>query len=80
MALQVLETTIEELAPRRALEERSARELGIGLWTFAHGFGTLSCDKRSHPDADAAAAAFDRILIPTLVGLFGRRAVADRRS
>jgi AcrR family transcriptional regulator len=69
-SLGIIEETIATLAPRR---RRSPRDLAIGLWTFVHGFSTLSHDKAAYPNARRAARAFDDMLTPMLVGMFGRR-------
>lgn len=70
-SLGIIAETIATLAPPSSLRRRSARSLGIALWTFAHGFGTLSFDKAAYPSARAAARAFDDLLTPTLQGMFG---------
>ena len=72
-SLGIIEETIAALAPRRALRGRSARDLGLALWTFVHGFGTLSYDKAAYPSARRAGRAFDDMLTPMLVGMFGER-------
>ena len=75
-SLGIIEETIERLAPPPALRRHSARDLGLALWTFVHGFSTLSHDKAAYPSARRAARAFDDMLTPMLVGMFG--AVAGR--
>jgi AcrR family transcriptional regulator len=70
-SLGIIVQTIVALAPPRALRRRSARDLGLALWTFVHGFATLSYDKAAYPSARRAATAFDDMLTPTLVGMFG---------
>jgi AcrR family transcriptional regulator len=77
-SLGIIEETIATLAPRRASRQRTARDLGLALWTFAHGFSSLSHDKAAYPSARRAARAFDDMLTPMLVGMFGT-AVATRR-
>jgi AcrR family transcriptional regulator len=71
--LGVIEETIAQLAPASSRRRRSARDLALALWTFVHGFGTLSHDKRAYPSAPRAARAFDGMLTPMLVGMFGGR-------
>jgi AcrR family transcriptional regulator len=73
-SLGIIEETIERLAPPPALRRRSARDLGLALWTFVHGFSTLSHDKAAFPSARRAARAFDDMLTPMLVGMFGAAA------
>ena len=72
-SLGMIEHTIATLAPPRVLRQRSPRHLGIALWTFVHGFSVLSHDKRAYPSASRAARAFDDLLTPMLVGMFGAR-------
>ena len=79
-SLGIIVHTIGELAPRQALRRRSARDLGLALWTFVHGFSTLSHDKAAYRSARQAAAAFDDMLTPTLVGMFGARVVQTRAA
>jgi AcrR family transcriptional regulator len=74
-SLGIIENTIAELAPAEVLRRRSARNLGIALWTFVHGFSVLSHDKGAYPTARRAARAFDDMLTPTLTGMFG---IGDR--
>jgi AcrR family transcriptional regulator len=76
-SLGIIEETVATLAPRSALRRRTARDLALALWTFVHGFATLSHDKRAFPNARQAASAFDEMLTPMLIGMFGR---ADRKS
>jgi AcrR family transcriptional regulator len=78
-ALGLIVETIEQLAPPGALRASRPRDLAIALWTFVHGFATLSHDKAAYRSAAAAAAAFDRAVTPTLVGMFGGTARAGRR-
>jgi len=66
-----IEDTIASLAPAAARKGRSARDIALALWTFVHGFGTLSYDKAAYPTARGAARAFDDMLTPMLVGMFG---------
>jgi AcrR family transcriptional regulator len=66
-----IEDTIASLAPAAARAGRSARDLALALWTFAHGFSTLSYDKAAYRTARRAARAFDDMLTPMLVGMFG---------
>lgn len=66
-----IEDTISSFAPTRG--GRSARDLALALWTFVHGFTTLSYDKAAYPNARQAARAFDDMLTPMLVGMFGKR-------
>jgi len=66
-----IEDTIASLAPAAAREGRSARDLALALWTFVHGFSTLSYDKQAYPTARRAAHAFDDMLTPMLTGMFG---------
>lgn len=73
-SLGIIIETIAALAPAQALRRRSARDLGLALWTFVHGFATLSHDKAAYPSARRAARAFDDMLTPTLLGMFGGRA------
>ena len=73
-SLGIIAETIATLAPPPALRRRSARDLGIALWTFVHGFSTLSHDKAAYPNARRAAHAFDDVLTPMLVGMFGAAA------
>jgi len=77
-SLGIIVQTITALAPRHALRRRSARDLGLALWTFVHGFSTLSYDKAAYPSARKAAGAFDDMLTPMLVGMFGSRAAPPR--
>lgn len=80
-SLGIIATTIAAHAPPRALRHRSARQLGIALWTFVHGFSTLAHDKAAYATAHQAARAFDDALTPMLVGMFGtpsRRRCATR--
>jgi hypothetical protein len=70
-SLGIIAETIERLARPSALRRRSARDLGLALWTFVHGFSTLSHDKAAYPSARRAAHAFDDMLTPMLVGMFG---------
>ena len=79
-SLGIIVQTIGELAPRQALRRRSPRDLGLALWTFVHGFSTLSHDKAAYRSARRAAAAFDDMLTPTLVGMFGARVVQTRAA
>jgi AcrR family transcriptional regulator len=69
-SLGIIEETIASLARR---QRRSPRDLALGLWTFVHGFSTLSYDKAAYANARTAARAFDDMLTPMLVGMFGRR-------
>jgi AcrR family transcriptional regulator len=69
-----IEDTIASLAPAAARRGRSARDLALALWTFVHGFSTLSYDKAAYPTARRAARAFDDMLTPMLGGMFA----ADR--
>ena len=78
-SLGIIEETIATLAPPLALRRGSARNLALALWTFVHGFSTLSHDKTAYPSARKAARAFDDMLTPTLIGMFGSRAAPDRR-
>ncbi len=78
-SLGVITETIEALAPPGALGQRSARDLGLALWTFVHGFSTLSHDKAAYPSARRAARAFDDLLSPMLAGMFGGRSGPPRR-
>jgi AcrR family transcriptional regulator len=73
-SLGIIAATIAAHAPPQALRNRSARHMGIALWTFVHGFSTLSYDKAAYPTARAAARAFDDMLTPMLVGMFRSRA------
>ena len=68
-SLGIIEATIATLAP--ASRRGSARDLGLALWTFVHGFSTLAYDKAAYPNARKAARAFDEMLTPMLVGMFG---------
>jgi AcrR family transcriptional regulator len=77
--LGVIEETVTELAPPDARRRRPPRELAIALWTFVHGFSTLAYNKAPYPSARAAARAFDVMLTPTLVGMFGVGARRPRR-
>ena len=77
-SLGIIAQTIAALAPRRALGRHSARDLGLALWTFVHGFSTLSYDKAAYPSARRAARAFDGMLTPMLVGMFGSRTLPPR--
>ena len=70
-SLGIIEETIERLAPPTVLRRRPARDLGLALWTFVHGFSTLSHDKAAYPSARRAARAFDGMLTPMLIGMFG---------
>jgi len=70
-SLGIIAETIATHAPPQALRQRSARHLGIALWTFVHGFSTLSYDKAAYPTARQAARAFDDMLTPMLGGMFG---------
>ena len=81
-SLGLIAETIATHAPRRVLRNRSARHLGIALWTFVHGFSTLSYDKAAYATARQAARVFDDMLTPMLAGMFGRRAAvpAGRRT
>ena len=65
-----IEDTIASLAPPAARQGRSARDLALALWTFVHGFSTLSYDKAAYPNARRAARAFDDMLTPMLAGMF----------
>jgi AcrR family transcriptional regulator len=75
-SLGIIAETIAAHAPPQALRQHSARQLGIVLWTFVHGFSTLSYDKAAYPTARRAARAFDDALTPMLVGMFGARTAA----
>jgi hypothetical protein len=66
-----IEDTIASLAPAALRKGRSPRDLALALWTFVHGFSTLSYDKAAYPTARRAARAFDEMLTPMLVGMFG---------
>lgn len=66
-----IEDTIASLAPATARRGRSARDLALALWTFVHGFSTLAYDKAAYPSVRRAARAFDDMLTPMLVGMFG---------
>jgi AcrR family transcriptional regulator len=80
-SLGTISETIATLAPRQVLQRRSARDLGIALWTFVHGFSTLSHDKAAYRSARQAARAFDDLLTPMLLGMFGSvRARRERRD
>ena len=79
-SLGIIAETIAVYAPPAALRHRSARHLGIVLWTFVHGFSTLSYDKAAYPSASRAARAFDDALTPMLAGMFGSRAAPRRRA
>lgn len=68
-ALACLTTPVEGLLGEGPL----ARRIAIDLWTFAHGYGTLSYNKRAHRSARAAAAAFDLAVTPMLLGLLASR-------
>lgn len=72
-SLRIIEETIATPAPATARRGRSARDLALALWTFVHGFSTLSYDKAAYPNARRAARAFDDMLTPMLVGMFGIR-------
>ena len=78
-SLGIIAETIAAHAPPQALRQQSARHLGIVLWTFVHGFSTLSYDKAAYPTARRAARAFDDALTPMLVGMFGSRTTAARK-
>jgi AcrR family transcriptional regulator len=78
-SLGIIAETIAALAPRPAGRQRSARHLGIALWTFVHGFSTLSYAKAAYPTARQAARAFDDMVTPMLAGMFGAGAAAPRR-
>jgi AcrR family transcriptional regulator len=78
-SLGIIEQTIAALAPPAALRRRSAREAGLALWTFVHGFSTLSYDKAAYPSARKAALAFDDMLTPLLEGMFGTQPLAARK-
>ena len=78
-SLGVIAETIAAHAPPQALRQHSARHLGIVLWTFVHGFSTLSYDKAAYPTARRAARAFDDALTPMLVGMFGSRTTSPRQ-
>jgi AcrR family transcriptional regulator len=78
-SLGIIEETIATLAPKAALRQRTARELGLALWTFVHGFSTLSHDKAAYPSAPRAARAFDDMLTPMLIGMFGAGAASRGR-
>ena len=78
-SLGIIAETIAAHAPPRALPHRSPRQMGIVLWTFVHGFSTLSYDKAAYPTARQAARAFDDMLTPMLVGMFGIRATPPRK-
>ena len=67
--LGVIAETIATLAP--PAQRRAARDLALALWTFVHGFSTLSYNKAAYPSARRAARAFDDMLTPTLAGMFG---------
>src|SRR5262245_56512178 len=69
-SLGIIAETIAAHAPPQALQRRSARQMGITLWTFVHGFSTLSYDKAAYPTARQAAGAFDDALTPMLIGMF----------
>jgi AcrR family transcriptional regulator len=77
-SLGTIAEAIAAHAPPAVLRERSPRQLGIVLWTFVHGFATLSHDKAAYPNAAEAAAAFDDALTPMLVGMFGGTPVRGR--
>jgi AcrR family transcriptional regulator len=65
-----IEDTIASLAPTAARARRSSRDLALALWTFVHGFSTLSYDKAAYPNARRAARVFDEMLTPMLAGMF----------
>jgi AcrR family transcriptional regulator len=65
-----IEDTIASLAPAAVRKGRSARDLALALWTFVHGFSTLSYDKAAYATARRAARAFDDMLTPMLAGMF----------
>jgi AcrR family transcriptional regulator len=69
--LDALAEPIRRHVPRAALRRRPAHRIAIDLWTFAHGYGTLSFNKRIFPDAAAASRAFEKAVAPMLAGLFG---------
>lgn len=75
-SLGIIEETIATRAPAR--RRRSARDSGLALWTFVHGFSTLAHDKAAYPNAGKAARAFDEMLTPMLVGMFGGGAALRR--
>jgi hypothetical protein len=79
-SLGIIADTITAHAPPQTLRQRSARHLAIVLWTFVHGFSTLSYDKAAYPTASRAARAFDEALTPMLVGMFGSPRAARRRA
>jgi len=78
-SLGIITETIGALAPPQAQRRRSARDLGLALWTFVHGFSTLSYDKAAYPSARRAARAFDDLLTPMLAGMFGGRSRPTRK-
>jgi AcrR family transcriptional regulator len=77
-SLGIIADTIATLAPAPARRRRRARDLALALWTFVHGFSTLSYDKAAYPSARRAARAFDDMLTPMLAGLFGKPRRARR--
>jgi AcrR family transcriptional regulator len=68
-SLGVIEETIATLSPARG-RRRTPRDAALALWTFTHGFSTLSHAKAAYPTARKAALAFDEMLTPMLTGLF----------
>lgn len=70
-ALKPIVEPVEALRPRQTNRSRASREIAIDLWTFAHGYGILSYNKRVYRSPRAAAAAFDVAVTPMLLGLFG---------
>jgi AcrR family transcriptional regulator len=69
-ALKPLREAVEALRHPETEGTKSSRKIAIDLWTFAHGYGTLSYNKRVYASARAAAAAFDLAVTPMLRGLF----------
>jgi AcrR family transcriptional regulator len=78
-SLGIIVETIATLAPPHARRRRSTRDMGLALWTFVHGFSTLSHDKAAYSSAGRAARAFDGMLTPTLTGMFGASPSRSRK-
>jgi AcrR family transcriptional regulator len=78
-SLGIIEEVIAALAPPPALRRRSVRDLALALWTFVHGFSTLAHDKAAYRSARAATRAFDDMVTPMLIGMFGQPIAPSRK-
>ncbi len=77
-SLGVIEEAIARLSIAEA-RQLSPRDSALALWTFVHGFVTLSHAKGAYPNSRKAARAFDGMLTPMLEGMFGDLGTEPRK-